>query len=448
MSQPTPYDQSHEFFTDETANPNFPGSEIDIELNAVETTTDEILTNLALIQRDDGALKNAVVTVDALSDAVKAMIGDADVLATLEADFAAVDANVALTAADVVSTHADVVLTHADVVTAGASASSATSSAGTATTQAGIATAKAVLTAADAVATAADRVQTGIDAVNAAASAAAAAISADNFDDVYLGTKASDPTLDNDGNALGEGQLYWNSGTNALKIYDGAAWQSYNPLAGISNVVEDTTPQLGGDLDPNGHAITGYSTTAEIAAAYQPLDADLTALAALSTTAAGRTALEVADPGADRVFIWDESAGSGGAFVAATLNAGLEIAGTVIRAEEVHGIALSDETTAITTGTNKATFSLPYAFTVTSVYATLNTVSSSGTPTVDINEAGSTILSTKLTIDANEKTSATAATAAVISDASIAANAEIGFDIDVAGTGAKGLKVFLRGYRT
>ncbi len=115
---------------------------------------------------------------------------------------------------------------------------------------------------------------------------------------------------------------------------------------------------------------------------------------------------------------------------------------------ETIGIALSDETTAITTGTNNATLSLPYAFTVTGVYATLNTASSSGAVTVDINEAGTSILSTKLTIDASEKTSATAATAAVISDASIAANAEIGFDIDGAGTGAKGLKVFITGHRT
>lgn len=120
---------------------------------------------------------------------------------------------------------------------------------------------------------------------------------------------------------------------------------------------------------------------------------------------------------------------------------------------EVHGIALSDETTAITTGTNKATMSLPYAFRVVGVYATLNTVSSSGTPTVDINDGGTTILSTKIVIDVSEKTGGsagyqgTAAGAAVISDPDIAAFAEIGFDIDVAGTGAKGLKAFIIGYR-
>ncbi len=113
----------------------------------------------------------------------------------------------------------------------------------------------------------------------------------------------------------------------------------------------------------------------------------------------------------------------------------------------VIGVALSDETTAITTGTAKVTIRAPYAFTLTSVLASLSTASSSGIPTVDINESGSTILSTKLTIDAGEKTSTTAATAAVISDAAIADDAEITFDIDVAGTGAKGLKVWLVGTR-
>lgn len=109
------------------------------------------------------------------------------------------------------------------------------------------------------------------------------------------------------------------------------------------------------------------------------------------------------------------------------------------------GVALSDETTAITTGDAKATIRAPFAFTLTAVRATLSTASSSGLPTVDINEGGTTVLSTKITIDANEKTSVTAATPAVISDSAIADDAEITFDVDVAGTGAKGLKVWLIG---
>lgn len=108
-------------------------------------------------------------------------------------------------------------------------------------------------------------------------------------------------------------------------------------------------------------------------------------------------------------------------------------------------IAVSDETTDITTGTAKVTFRMPYAMTLTAVRASLATASSSGTPTIDINEGGSTILSTKLTIDASEKTSTTAAAAAVISDTALADDAEITIDIDVAGTGAKGLKIALIG---
>lgn len=116
-------------------------------------------------------------------------------------------------------------------------------------------------------------------------------------------------------------------------------------------------------------------------------------------------------------------------------------------------IACSDETTALTTGTNKVKFRMPYAFTVTAVRASLSTTQTGngggGIFTVDINEAGTTILSTKLTIDNGETTSTTAATAAVISDASIADDAEMSIDIDQVGDGtAKGLKVVIIGHRT
>jgi hypothetical protein len=106
-------------------------------------------------------------------------------------------------------------------------------------------------------------------------------------------------------------------------------------------------------------------------------------------------------------------------------------------------IAVSDETTDLTTGTAKITFRAPQAMTVSAVRASLSTAAATGTVTVDINEAGVSILSTLLTIDATEKTSTTAATPAVISDSTIADDAEITIDIDVAGTGAKGLKVTL-----
>lgn len=121
----------------------------------------------------------------------------------------------------------------------------------------------------------------------------------------------------------------------------------------------------------------------------------------------------------------------------------------IVNHPEVLVIAVSDETTAITTGTSKVTFRMPFAMTLTSVRASLSTASSSGIPTVDIKESGTSIMAvTKLTIDATEKTSTTAATAAVLSDTALADDAEITIDITVAGTGATGLKVYLIGTRT
>jgi len=121
---------------------------------------------------------------------------------------------------------------------------------------------------------------------------------------------------------------------------------------------------------------------------------------------------------------------------------------TAVKPLESIIIALSDEVTPITVGNAKVTMRMPYAFTLTAVRASLATASSSGIPTVDINESGSTILSTKLTIDVGEKTSTTAAVPVVISDPSLADDSEITFDVDVAGTGATGLKVTLIGRRT
>jgi hypothetical protein len=130
--------------------------------------------------------------------------------------------------------------------------------------------------------------------------------------------------------------------------------------------------------------------------------------------------------------------------------ANVVVQGNDKRLSESIVIAASDETTALTAGTGKVAFRMPYAFTLTAVRASLSTAQASGNIfTVDINEGGTTILSTKLTIDNTEKTSTTAATAAVISDAALADDAEVTVDIDQIGDGtAKGLKVAMIGYRT
>lgn len=128
------------------------------------------------------------------------------------------------------------------------------------------------------------------------------------------------------------------------------------------------------------------------------------------------------DPAADFVAIYDDSAFGARKVKVAAL------------ASKEYCVAMSDQSTALTTGNTKANLFLPAGATVKAVRAYVNTAPTGSTLTVDINEAGSTILSTKLTIDASEKTSGTAATAAVISDTAIAANAELTFDIDQVGS--------------
>jgi hypothetical protein len=122
----------------------------------------------------------------------------------------------AVSAANSVAT----ISTYAD--NAATSATSAAASALAATTSATSASNSATASASSASAAA-------TSATSAAASATAAAASYDAFDDRYLGSKSSDPTLDNDGNALVTGALYFNSVVGALKVYGGASWALVAP---------------------------------------------------------------------------------------------------------------------------------------------------------------------------------------------------------------------------
>ena len=114
---------------------------------------------------------------------------------------------------------------------ASASAASAEASATTATTQAGIATTQAgnastsASNASSSASTASTAATNAGNAQTAAEAARDATLAAyDSFDDRYLGSKTSDPTLDNDGNALLAGSLYYNSVAAEMRIYTGSAW--------------------------------------------------------------------------------------------------------------------------------------------------------------------------------------------------------------------------------
>ena len=113
-------------------------------------------------------------------------------------------------------------------------------------------------------------------------------------------------------------------------------------------------------------------------------------------------------------------------------------------------VACSDEESDLETGTAVTTWRMPFKFHIKEVRASLTTAGTGGTlVTVDINESGSTILSTKITIDASETTSTTSATPAVISDNTLADDAQMTVDIDAVGSTntGKGLKISIIGWK-
>ena len=135
---------------------------------------------------------------------------------------------------------------------AATSATSAGTSASTATTQAGIATTKAseAATSATNAATSATNAASSATAASGSATTAstaatAAAASYDSFDDRYLGAKSTAPTVDNDGNTLLIGALYFNTVSNFMKVWDGSSWlDSYASLSGAllaANNLSDLT---------------------------------------------------------------------------------------------------------------------------------------------------------------------------------------------------------------
>jgi len=113
---------------------------------------------------------------------------------------------------------------NASAVAAAASASAASTSASNASTSASNASTSAS-NASTSASNASTSATSASNSATAAASALAQTLSAyDNFDDRYLGAKASDPALDNDGDALVAGALYFNTTISGMKVYTGAAW--------------------------------------------------------------------------------------------------------------------------------------------------------------------------------------------------------------------------------
>ena len=144
--------------------------------------------------------------------------------ASTSATASAASASAASTSATSAASSASTATTQAS--NASTSASNASTSASNASTSATASAASATTATAQATTATTQASNASASATAAAASAAAALAAADNFDDTYLGAFSSNPTLDNDGNALTTGDLYFNTVSNELRVYNGTTWQA------------------------------------------------------------------------------------------------------------------------------------------------------------------------------------------------------------------------------
>ncbi len=141
--------------------------------------------------------------------------------------------------------------------------------------------------------------QTAKTAAEAAQTAAETAF--DNFDDRFLGTKTSDPSLDNDGNALLTGALYYNSSALEMRVYTGSAWDTLKPSTANQNNINTAVANI--------TAIQNASTNATNAANSATAAASSATQAANSLTAAqaAQAAAELAADNFDDLYLGSKS---------------------------------------------------------------------------------------------------------------------------------------------
>jgi hypothetical protein len=194
----------------------------------------------------------------------------------------------------------------ASATAAATSATSAETSATSSATSASAAATSATSAATSATSAETSATSAATSATAAATSATSAAASYDEFDDRYLGSKSSDPTLDNDGGALLTGALYFNDVVDAMKVYDGAAWGLVAP--DTSNFIDKSILTAKGSLisasgastpvaltvaSTNGYVLAVDSATTSGLAWIAPNPGDITGVTAGTGLSGGGTSGDV-----------------------------------------------------------------------------------------------------------------------------------------------------------
>lgn len=241
-------------------------------------THERALDRLTMIvqQQQDAIDRSAKLSETSTADA-DTLVANINSLAAIESDVsavAAIDSDVT-TVAGVAANVTTVAGVAANVTTvAGISAAVSTVAANITDIQNAEENADAAAASALAAQTAetnAETAETNAEAAQAAAEAARDQVLAvyDSFDDRYLGTKTSDPTLDNDGNALVAGALYFNSVSGIMKLYTGSAW--------VAAYVQGVASSIG--FTPAGNI-----DATNVQAAIEELDSEKIATSAIGVT--------------------------------------------------------------------------------------------------------------------------------------------------------------------
>lgn len=223
-----------------------------------------------------------------------------------------------------------------------------------------------------------------------------------------------------------------------------AAVETLAPLASPAFTGTPTAPTA-----TTGNSSTRVATTAFVAAAVAPLATqdDLEAMGESVATKASQGALNaVSDavalkaPLASPALTGTPTAPTAAPGTNSTQVANTEFVAAALSARtEVYQLAMSDLSTALTTGVGKAYFRAPKACTMVGIKLSLFTASSSGSVTVDLLKNGVSVLSTQPAVLATQKTSVTSGVTPVFSTTAVAADDELSLSITGAGTGAKGL---------
>ena len=152
---------------------------------------------------------------------------------------------------------------------------------------------------------------------NAATSATSAATSFDNFDDRFLGTKASNPAVDNDGNTLAEGSMYYNSTDNDIRFWNGSAWHAPETNSAASATAASASETAAATSAAAALVSENNSSTSASSASSSASSATSSAAAALASKNAA-SASETASAASETAAASSQSASATSASAAAS----------------------------------------------------------------------------------------------------------------------------------